>query len=149
MTCADCGAPCEGVRCRSCQRAARAEADYARRKAESPPETTPFVDDRDTDHDPYGVVPDSFLSDWNATSIPDALANAEEAPSSTPHGELRRCSICLSIRLHSKPGWTASPVKRDEPLKCGNCGAHIDSPKPPREQQMPGEQATLREVADE
>ena len=54
-----------------------------------PTDWTDWTDDRTTDHDPYNVVPDGFVDAWNSqtsetvTTIPEALAVAERAPSST------------------------------------------------------------------
>jgi len=49
--------------------------------------------------DPYGIVPEGFLDDWNADSIADALQNAEAAPSTTDQRQQRRCPNCLAARL--------------------------------------------------
>jgi ribosomal protein L37AE/L43A len=49
--------------------------------------------------DPYGIVPDSFTDDWGADSIPEALAKAEAAPSTTDPRAQQRCPDCLAARL--------------------------------------------------
>jgi hypothetical protein len=50
MTCADCGQPCEGRRCRACQRADRAAEEYAAEtdgdeRPENPHDITAWGDD--------------------------------------------------------------------------------------------------------
>jgi len=110
-----------------------------------------FIDDRhgDDDADPYGIVPDGFVERWGASSIDEALRKAEEAPSTTPDGEMRRCPNpdCGSIKVIAKPGHKPMPNKREESdFKCGECGFHFSDPAPSREDSMPGEQATFRDV---
>jgi len=116
--------------------------------AKRPTPDPEFVDDRhgDDERDPYGIVPDGFVERWGASSIDEALRKAEQAPSTTPDGEMRRCPDCGSVKIVSKPGHKEMPNKRDEPLKCGECGAHLSSAAPSREESMPGEQATFRDV---
>lgn len=114
-----------------------------------------FVDDRDGDahrHDPHDLVPDNFVQAWNrqtdatVTTIPEALAVAERAPSSTPHGEFRRCPECQSVKVRHKCGSREIPNERDGEFKCEECGEHFSNPGESREDAMPGEQATFREV---
>ena len=113
-------------------------------------DTDDWVDDREIDHDPYGIVPDGFCAAWNATNIPDALANAEEAPSSTPRGELRRCpnENCQSIKIRRKKANYELEHMKPENYRCEECGTHFNTPAAPPDEQTPGEQATLTEVAD-
>jgi len=49
--------------------------------------------------DPYGIVPDSFVDDWDADSIAEALAKAEAAPSTTDPRAQQRCPDCLGARF--------------------------------------------------
>jgi len=147
MTCADCGMPCQGRRCQMCQRAARAEDQY-QTMSDSADVTTDWVDDREIDHDPYDIVPDGFCENWNATNIPDALANAEEAPSSTPRGELRRCPHCQSVKVRMKKANYELEHMRPENYRCEECGEHFDDPQRPSDDRVAGVQATLTEVAD-
>ena len=94
------------------------------------------------DHDdPHGILPNNFLESWGERNVAAALRAAEEAPSSTPDGELRRCPYCDSIKVRSKPGHQEIPNKRPENHKCGECGEHFDSPADP----IPSEQLTLRQ----
>jgi len=149
MTCADCGMPCQGRRCRMCQRAARAEDQY--QTMSDSDATTDWVDDREIDHDPFDVVPDGFCEAWNATNIPDALANAEEAPSSTPRGELRRCpnENCQSIKIRRKKANYELEHMKPENYRCEECGTHFDTPAAPSNEQATGEQTTLTEVVNQ
>lgn len=104
-----------------------------------------FVDDRNHDRDPYDIIPEGFLLAYNASSISEALKKAEQAPSTTPEGELRRCPDCGSIKVLSKPGHREIPNKRSEKYKCGECGGHFDTPDDPKDKSAPGEQSTLDE----
>jgi len=111
----------------------------------------PVADDRhesdtDADHDPYGIVPEGFVANYNASSIPEALDKAEQAASRTPTDEMRRCPECGSVRIRIKPGAVAVEHQRDEAYKCDNCPAHFDEPAPSREEAAPGEQVTFDEV---
>jgi len=108
----------------------------------------PFVDDRQTDHDPYDIVPEGFLAAYNASSIPEALRKAEKAPSTTPESEQPRCEYCGSTKIISKPGHRDIPNKvQDKPFKCDECGEHLESRAPSLDEAMPGEQSTLGELS--
>ena len=110
-------------------------------------DTSEWVDDREIDHDPYGIVPDGFCAAWNATNIPDALAAAEDAPSSTPRGELRRCPHCQSVKVRQKKANYQIEHMRPENYRCEECGEHFDDPAQPSEERFAGVQATLTEVS--
>jgi len=106
-----------------------------------------WIDDRDRpDHDPHGIVPDDFCRVWGAATIPEALAIAERAASSTPHADLQRCPDCESVKVYRKCQSMEMSTQKDEAYKCDSCGSHFDSPLQPREREVPGEQATFREV---
>ena len=145
MTCADCGMPCQGRRCQMCQRAARAEDQYQTMTDSA--DTSEWVDDREIDHDPFDIVPDGFCEAWNATNIPDALAAAEEAPSSTPRGELRRCPHCQSVKVRMKKANYELEHMKPESYRCEECGEHFDDPQRPSDERVAGVQATLTEVS--
>ena len=86
---------------------------------------TPDADAPDT-HDPYGIVPDSFTDDWDADTIPAALAKAEAAPSTTDPAAQRRCTECLAARL--------TPLSDElsaHSWECTECDARIDAALPP------------------
>jgi len=113
---------------------------------------TDWTDDRTTDHDPHDLVPDDFVRAWNSqttetvTTIPEALAVAERAPSSTDHGELRRCPSCESVTVTSKTARVERENQKDGALKCAACGAHFSDPLPSKEAELNHSQATLSEV---
>jgi len=117
-----------------------------------PTDWTDWTDDRTTDHDPHGIVPSDFVRAWNSqtsetvTTIPEALAVAERAPSSTPHGELRRCPECSSVSVSSKTAIVERENTKEGTHKCSACGAHFDEPLPSEESELAHSQATLGEV---
>ena len=109
-----------------------------------------FVDDRAPDgHDPYDIVPDGFVDAYDATSIPEALRKAEQAPSRTPTDEMRRCPNpeCHSVRIRIKPGDPDRAQRRAGDYTCAECSTHFDTPAPSREACRDHEQATLDEVS--
>jgi hypothetical protein len=76
-------------------------------------------------HDPYGIVPDDFCDAWDADSIPEALANAEAAPSTTDPAAQPRCPHCLAARL------TPLPSADGPAWECTECKARHDAALPP------------------
>ena len=109
---------------------------------------TDFVDDRAPDaHDPYGIIPEGFVDAYGATSIPEALRKAEQAPSRTPTDEMRRCPNCHSVRIRIKPGDPDREQRREGAYTCAECSTHFDTPAPSREACRDHEQATLDEVS--
>lgn len=87
--------------------------------------------DEAADRDPYGILDDvDFLDDWGADTIEEALAKAEEAPSTTDYDYVRRCPACFSARVVSKCGWTNSPKQKPGDLKCDSCGHHFTETAP-------------------
>lgn len=109
-----------------------------------------WVDDRDPmADDPYGIVPDDFMSDYPAAStIGEALRLAELAAADTDPRDAERCPECESIRITTKSKHVEMEHKRSEAMKCESCGAHFDEPLESREAAAPGEQATLSEVSE-
>jgi DNA-directed RNA polymerase subunit RPC12/RpoP len=76
-------------------------------------------------HDPYNIVPEGFCDAWNADTIPQALANAESAPSTTDPREQQRCPHCLTVRL--------TPLPSDQSgadWECTRCTRQFDEPLP-------------------
>lgn len=116
------------------------------------PDPEQFVDDRHDDEpadpDPYGIVPDGFVERSSATTIAGALKEAEQADTKTHAREFPRCpnEDCHSIRIRKKPGHRTMDHKKDGAYKCTNCHEHFSEPAPPREEVMPGDQATFEEV---
>lgn len=74
--------------------------------------------------DPYGIVPDSFTDDWDAETIPQALAKAEAAPSTTDPRAQQRCPDCLAARL------TPLPDARGADWACTECHGRHDAVLP-------------------
>jgi len=89
-------------------------AQHARPDDAEPPEPV----------DPYGIVPDSFTDDWDADSIPEALAKAEAAPSTTDPRDQQRCPNCLTARL------TPLPDDRGADWACTECNKRHDAVLP-------------------
>jgi len=120
--------------------------------SDTPTDWTDWTDDRTTDHDPHNLVPSGFVDAWNSqtsetvTTIPEALAVAERAPSSTPHGELRRCPSCESVTVTSKTAIVERENQEPGAHKCAACGAHFDEPLASREAELDHSQVTLGEV---
>ena len=113
------------------------------------PDPGQFVDERERDgwHDPHDIVPDSFRKRHpDASTVAEALRQAERAATNSDPDEFPRCPDCLSVRIRRKDGHLSMDHKIDAAYKCSNCGAHFDEPAPSREECRPGEQATLREV---
>lgn len=80
------------------------------------------------DVDPYGILDDlSFLDDWDADTVEEALRKSEEAPSTTPESEFDRCPFCDSIRVRTKRQNRSMSHRRPEKYKCTN-GHHFDKP---------------------
>jgi predicted RNA-binding Zn-ribbon protein involved in translation (DUF1610 family) len=84
-------------------------------------------DDDDTDHDPYGIVPEGFCAAWGADSIPEALRRAEQAPSTTVASDRGYCPDCGSVRIAEKPSDNTAQRRRED-YECHHCGAHFDQP---------------------
>ena len=75
------------------------------------------------------VVPDDFLDTWGASTYEEALARAEQAPTTTPDEELPRCPTCGTQRVY--PRGTADtmgpPSQYDSEYKCAR-GHRFDDP---------------------
>ena len=84
--------------------------------------------------DPHDIIPESFRDRFgDCESVDEALAVAEQQPSSTPEHEQRKCKVCGSLRIRHKSGHTEMPHKRPEDWKCTNCGEHQDDPITPND----------------
>ena len=87
--------------------------------------------DRRRDRDPYDLIPEGFCRAWGATTIAEALKNAEQAPSSTPDTELIRCPECHSSRITPKAVKFETHAQREiGQWRCldEDCGMHFDEP---------------------
>lgn len=60
----------------------------------------------DSPHDPYDVVPPDFCENWGKDTIPEALAAAEAAPSTTDESERPNCPWCGSLQVVDKRDYT-------------------------------------------
>jgi len=113
---------------------------------------TPGSPDR-RQRDPYGIIPEGFLDAYGATSIPEALRTAEQAPSSTNPYDMPRCPECGSTVVIPKPGHRTMPNKRDTEYKCGESPTHhFDEPAPSKleaAQQRAAERRERPETAEQ
>ena len=78
---------------------------------------------------PAEVVPDDFLDTWGASTYKEALEKAEQAPTTTPSDEVKRCPTCGSQRVYPR-GTAASagpPREYDAAYKCAR-GHRFDDP---------------------
>lgn len=91
------------------------------------PQPTTTSDATDEQIDPHGIVPEDFVDAYDADSIPEALANAEQAPSTTAREDMGQCPACRSVRLSPKPGLD-SQHDRAGTLVCTSCRAHLGVP---------------------
>ena len=84
----------------------------------------------DSPHDPHDVVPPDFCENWGKETIPEALAVAEAAPSTTDESERPNCSRCGSLqveRVHNKKDTPNQKPGRFRCIKQG-CYHHFDTP---------------------
>lgn len=92
-----------------------------------------FVTPDPDDPDPYGIVPDGFVSRFeSAETIPEALEAAAHLPSTTGAGEKRRCPECLSCKVRRRRDF-ANQTDIDADWKCNDegCCATFNRPIPP------------------
>jgi len=91
---------------------------------------SPPGDDQPEEIDPHGIVPDSFLDDWDADSIREAMRKAESAPSTSNQYAMGRCPCCGSTAIVRK-GDVEMEHKEDTEFGCADCsGCHFDEPAP-------------------
>jgi len=84
--------------------------------------------------DPYGILPggpDAFCEEWGADTVAEALAAAEDAPSTTPAADMRRCKFCGSRKLRKKKANYNIEHMKAEGFRCEECHEHQDNPAPP------------------
>ena len=84
----------------------------------------------DSPHDPYDVIPPEFCENWGRETIPEALAVAEAAPSTTDESERPNCPRCGSLqveRVHNKKDTPNQKPGRFRCIKQG-CYHHFDTP---------------------
>ena len=85
------------------------------------------------EHDPYGIVPDSFVDDYDAETFEEALRKAEEATTTTPDSEQPRCPDCGSKHIIQKNSRKPCHNRIETNWKClkSNCLHHFDEPADP------------------
>jgi len=86
--------------------------------------------------DPYGILPngpDAFCEKWGADTVAEALSKAENAPSTTPREDMRRCPQCGSVKITEKVPKFGMEHMKPEKFKCYECEPvyHFDDPLPP------------------
>jgi len=80
--------------------------------------------------DPHGILDDlTFVDDYDAETVAEALRKAEQAPSTTPESELQSecCPYCGSTRIKEKRKKNAMSHRRPEDYRCTNAH-HFDNP---------------------
>jgi len=75
------------------------------------------------------IAPDDFLSTWGVSTYEEAFERAEQAPTTTPDDEIKRCphADCLSQRIRRKPGYD-DQHQIDTEYVCTACRRHFDDP---------------------
>ena len=75
----------------------------------------------DSPHDPHDVVPPDFCENWGRETIPEALAAAEAAQSTTDESERLSCPWCGSLQVDDKRDYTNhNPTQQKDPdYRCG------------------------------
>ena len=87
--------------------------------------------------DPYGILPngpDAFCEEWGADTVAEALSKAEQATSSTPREDMRRCPQCGSVKVTVKaPNHNDYQNMKPEKYRCEECEPvhHFNNPLPP------------------
>ena len=82
-------------------------------------------------NDPYGILDDlTFLDDYDADTIEEALLAAERAESTTPEGERNRCPVCNTVRIRGVPPRVSNKHAKEGDFKCQN-NHHFDTPITP------------------
>jgi len=90
----------------------------------------------DDPRDPYGIFADiggvdAFLDEHDADTLEEALASAEEMPSTTPAADMRRCRVCGSRKVRAKRSNYKLEHMKPESHRCEECGTHQNDPAPP------------------
>ena len=97
--------------------------------------------------DPYGILPDgpdAFCEEWGADTVAEALSKAENAPSTTPKAQMRRCPNCFSVKLREKKSaMPDSPQRKVPKFRCEECHQHTDQPTDPPADMAADELATF------
>lgn len=91
--------------------------------------TEPEPDEWGFDTDGVAIaIPEQFVAQYgHCETLADALAAAEQAPTTTDTDELARCPRCYSQRVVSKPGYDSQHTQPGT-LVCTDCRAHLGIP---------------------
>ena len=73
----------------------------------------------------HPVIPADFCERWDAETPQEALAKAEQAPTSTT-GPRDRCPYCGSVKVRTKTSKPGGGPRRPEAHKCVRCKRHFD-----------------------
>src|SRR6056297_3435858 len=73
----------------------------------------------------HPVIPADFCERWDAETPQEALAKAEQAPTSTT-GPRDRCPYCGSVKIRTKTSKPGGGPQRPENHACMNCKRHFD-----------------------
>jgi len=113
-----------------------------------------FVDDRVTDRVPddapiRDIAPDDFVARSSEQTFRAALRKLERE-TSRRETAYPRCPECGSINIRRKSTHAVVAHCVDTLYRCAKqgCRAHFDDPLPPRDEEAPGEQATLPGVRE-
>jgi len=105
--------------------------------------------------DPLGIVPEGFVANWrdaaaettlsdalgeswapmradDVTSLSDALAVAERAPSTTDERDMDRCRYCGSVKISRLDPTAPQESQREGVWVCNHCDETFDTPLPAR-----------------
>ena len=90
----------------------------------------------DDPRDPHGIFDDiggvdAFLETHDADTLEEALATAEQMPSTTPAADRRRCRVCGSRKLRAKKSGHNVEQMKPESYHCEECLTHQNDPAPP------------------
>jgi len=111
-----------------------------------------FVDDRQIEKVSEDAIirqiaPDDFVARSSEQTFKAALKKLERQ-TSRRESQYPRCPACGSINIRRKSTHAVVTRQVDARYRCAKqgCRVHFDEPDPPRDAEIAGEQATLREV---
>jgi len=121
----------------------------------APHDASEWVDDREIERVPEDapireIAPDDFVARSSEQTFRAALKTLERE-TSRRESQYPRCPACGSINIRRKSTHAVVTRQVDGKYQCAKqgCRVHFDEPDPPRDAEIEGEQATLREVTRE
>jgi hypothetical protein len=121
----------------------------------APHEASEWVDDREITRVPAdapirSIAPDDFVARSSEQTFRAALRKLERE-TSRRESQYPRCPACGSINIRRKSTHAVVTRQVDAKFRCAKqgCREHFDELDPPRDAEIAGEQATLREVTRE